>query len=111
MLPWCQAANERLEAALVESTRAAAAGGPPAQPSAASSDVDAVGQLSAELAVSTGKLQAAEERVAQVEKLLKVRSCTVDGICKQVANHNALLLLLDRTAQSEHFSPNNAAGC
>ncbi|KAL4423912.1 hypothetical protein ABPG75_001213 [Micractinium tetrahymenae] len=72
-----EAANERLEAALVEATRAAAAGGLPAQPSAADSDADAVGQLTAELAVATGKLQAAEERVAQLEKLLKVAEATV----------------------------------
>lgn len=56
----------------MEATRSAAAGGLPAQPPAANCEADAVGQLSAELAVTTGKLQAAQEQVAQLEKLLKV---------------------------------------
>lgn len=72
-----QAANERLETALVEATRsAAAAGGLHAEPSAAGSDADAVGELTAQLAVATGKLRAAEERVEQLEKLLKVSAAS-----------------------------------
>ena len=71
-----QAANERLEMALVDATRsaAAAAGGsaPVAEPSAAGSEVDLVAELQAKLAVAMGRLQASDERVAQLEKLLKV---------------------------------------
>lgn len=62
--------------ALVEATRsaAAAAGGasPAAEPSAAGSEADLVAELQAQLAVATGRLQASDERVAQLEKLLKV---------------------------------------
>jgi len=61
--------------ALVEATRSAAAGGasPAAEPSAAGSEADLVAELQAQLAVATGRLAAADERVAQLEKLLKVR--------------------------------------
>ncbi|PRW61371.1 leucine-rich repeat containing [Chlorella sorokiniana] len=76
-----EAANERLEMALVEATRsaAAAAGGasPAAELSATGSEADLVAELQAQLAVATGRLQAADERVAQLEKLLKVAEATV----------------------------------
>jgi hypothetical protein len=94
-----QAANERLEQALVESTRssaAAAAGGAAAEPScAAESEADAVGEATAKLAVASGRLQAAEERVEQLEELLKVRlpACTaLRGCLHCVAACTAWLL-------------------
>lgn len=70
-----QAANERLEMALVEATRNSTAGGasPAAEPSAAGSEADLVAELQAQLAVASGRLAAADERVAQLEKLLKAR--------------------------------------
>lgn len=59
----------------MEALRGAAApggNGPAGEPSAAGSEEDLVGELTAQLAVASGRLQAAEERVDQLEKLIKV---------------------------------------
>ena len=60
---------------------------------ASSGEEDAVSDLTAQLAVTTGKLRAAEERVEQLEKLLKVcieevgwcAPCTQQGVGRQRA--------------------------
>lgn len=54
---------------------AAAAGGeaPAGERSSSGSEEDEVGELTAQLALARGRLQAADERVEQLEKLLKVR--------------------------------------
>lgn len=93
-----QAANERLEQALVEAVRSAAAAGgndaPAGERSRAGSEDDAVGELSAQLALGRGRLQAAEERVDQLEKLLKVGGggWRIRGACRCTVQVQTLVI-------------------